>query len=152
VSGRDEGVVAIGRKERVEMRRSSELEQLGDRIQQAYRDGDASFLDGITSSEAIVVGTDPSEWTETREQTGEGVRADVASGLEFTVEERRGFEEGDVGWMISRGSFGSGAESVPTRGTAIFHREDGEWRLVHAHASIGVPNSEMFNPALRRSA
>ena len=30
------------------------------------------------------------------------------------------------------------------RWSAVFHREDGEWRLVQLHASIGVPNEEVF--------
>ena len=81
------------------MRRSPELEQLGDRIQQAYRDADAGFLEGLTAPEAIIIGTDPTEWSESPEETAEAVKADLASNLEYTVQARRAFEAGDVGWM-----------------------------------------------------
>jgi hypothetical protein len=33
---------------------------------------------------------------------------------------------------------------IPFRNSAVFLQEDGEWKLVHAHASIGVRNEEMF--------
>lgn len=133
------------------MRRSPELEKLGDRIQQAYRDADASFLEGLAAPEAIIIGTDPTEWSESPQETADAVKADLASSLEYTVQERRAFEDGDVGWMVTRGAFRSEHESVSTRSSSIFHRKDGDWQLVHLHVSIGVPSREMFNPMLQPS-
>jgi hypothetical protein len=34
---------------------------------------------------------------------------------------------------------------IPLRFTGDFSREDGAWRLVQGHASIGVPNEELGN-------
>jgi hypothetical protein len=36
----------------------------------------------------------------------------------------------------------------PARRTAFFHKEGGEWKIVHAHSSIGVANEEMLGKEL----
>src|SRR5436309_513200 len=53
------------------------------------------------------------------------------------------FSEGTVGWGMTRFtlSFPDGS-SVSPRWSAVFHREDGEWKFVQLHASIGVANEE----------
>jgi hypothetical protein len=33
--------------------------------------------------------------------------------------------------------------------TAVLHQEDGDWKIVQTHASIGVPNDRMFDPMLQ---
>jgi ketosteroid isomerase-like protein len=33
---------------------------------------------------------------------------------------------------------------IPCRHTLVLHREEGEWKLVHEHVSIGVRNEELF--------
>jgi hypothetical protein len=33
---------------------------------------------------------------------------------------------------------------IPFRSTLVFRREEGEWKLVHLHSSLGVRNEEMF--------
>ena len=48
--------------------------------------------------------------------------------------------------MIDRGPLfrmPDGTE-IPFRNTVIFRQEDGEWKVVHGHSSIGVRNEEMF--------
>ena len=32
---------------------------------------------------------------------------------------------------------------VHPRWSSVFHREEGEWRFVQTHASIGVPNADV---------
>jgi ketosteroid isomerase-like protein len=53
--------------------------------------------------------------------------------------------EGNVGWVSSRPvwTLEDGTE-IPTRSTAVFHREDGEWKMVQGHTSVGVSNEELF--------
>lgn len=55
------------------------------------------------------------------------------------------YREGSVGWVIDRASFQlpDGTE-VPFRNSAVFLQENGEWKVVHVHASIGVRNEELF--------
>jgi len=41
---------------------------------------------------------------------------------------------------------------VPERrvaGRVCLHQENGDWKIVQTHASIGVPNDRMFDPMLR---
>ena len=56
------------------------------------------------------------------------------------------YQEGNIGWVIDRDvSFWLlDGTQIPFRNMVVFHREDGEWKLVHEHASIGVRNEEMF--------
>ena len=35
---------------------------------------------------------------------------------------------------------------VPIRLTAVLHQEDGAWKALQSHASIGVPNDKMLDP------
>ncbi|HEX5851126.1 MAG TPA: nuclear transport factor 2 family protein, partial [Rubrobacter sp.] len=61
------------------------------------------------------------------------------------VRELDAFVEGTVGWASSRFSWRrTDDREIPMRWSAVFPREDGEWKLVQAHASVGVPNEEAF--------
>jgi SnoaL-like protein len=33
---------------------------------------------------------------------------------------------------------------ILTRSTAVFHREDGEWKMVQGHTSVGISNEDLF--------
>jgi hypothetical protein len=35
---------------------------------------------------------------------------------------------------------------VAVRMTAVLHQDDGEWKAVQTHASIGVPNDRVLDP------
>ena len=41
---------------------------------------------------------------------------------------------------------------APVRITAVLHQEDGDWKAVQTHASIGVPNDRMLDPMFQTSA
>jgi adenylate cyclase len=50
----------------------------------------------------------------------------------------RAFECGEVGWVVDRPTFRlAGGQQFDTRITLVLHREDGTWRIVHSHASVG---------------
>jgi hypothetical protein len=58
----------------------------------------------------------------------------------------RAYREGSVGWAIDRDALfrlPDGTE-IPFRNTCVFLQEDGEWKLIHGHSSIGVRNEEIF--------
>ena len=55
-----------------------------------------------------------------------------------------------MGWADTTGSFQIDGKTVETRGTAVFLREEGEWRAVQSHVSIGVPNERMFDQVFQR--
>ena len=58
--------------------------------------------------------------------------------------------EGGVGWAAGRGWFDVEGQRVAMRVTAVLHQEDGDWKTVQTHASIGVPDDRMFDPMLPR--
>ncbi len=64
--------------------------------------------------------------------------------ITIKVKDLKAFCEGTVGWVMDRTLyiFPNGAE-VPIRHTYVFHQENGEWKAVHVHYSIGVPNEEI---------
>src|SRR5215208_2972473 len=133
------------------MEQSDELRDLMLHIYEAVNTGDLSFFDRHVSRQegAVFVGTDPNEWWESFGTFVEAIRAqEEARGggrLQIVPGQIQAYREGSVGWVINRDSFQlpDGTE-VPFRNTNIFLQEDGEWKLVHAHASIGARNEDVF--------
>jgi hypothetical protein len=104
---------------------------------------DVSSFDGLVSRElSIMLGTGPDEWFEDREVLRRhfGVQA-------FTMEPGtpRGWSEGGVGWALDtpRLVFGGG-QVLHTRLTMLMCREDDEWKMIHAHFSVEVPDELAF--------
>jgi ketosteroid isomerase-like protein len=98
----------------------------------------------------VSIGSDPGEWTEGHEETMRLWREsmpDAELHIRAGLDEVTAYREGDVAWAAGRGWFEAGGRRVPTRMTAVLRREDGEWRFVQTHASIGVPNDRMFDAA-----
>jgi hypothetical protein len=79
-----------------------------------------------------------------RESTPEG-----ELGVRVGLDDVAAFREGSVGWAASHGYFEMGGRRVPMRLTAVMHQEDGEWKAIQSHASIGVPNDRMMDPMFR---
>jgi adenylate cyclase len=133
------------------MEQSDELRDLMLRFYEAVNAGDLSFVERHVSRQegAVFVGTDPNEWWEGYEAFVEAMRvqeeAIEGDGPQIVPDQIQAYREGSVGWVIDHDSFQlpDGTE-VPFRNTTLFLQEDGEWKLVHAHASIGVRNEEMF--------
>ena len=98
---------------------------------------------------ALGIGTDPEEWANTRAEfaallQGWMTEPRVVVRLE-AGEDPRCFEEGSVGWVVDRPTFAlADGGSVSARMTAVMRQEAGEWKLIHAHWSVGVPNQEAF--------
>lgn len=55
----------------------------------------------------------------------------------------RAYEEGTMGWAFDESTvILPDGTRVPTRLTLVFHREDGEWRVIHGHMSNVTDNLE----------
>jgi ketosteroid isomerase-like protein len=131
--------------------RSPEIEQVLRDILDALVRSDVDEIGRRTSRDgcALSIGSDASEWAEGhdeimrlfRESTPEG-ELGVTAGLDDV----KAFSEGSVGWAAGRGYFEMGGSRVPVRLTAVLHQEDGDWKTVQSHASIGVPNEKMLDP------
>lgn len=59
------------------------------------------------------------------------------------------YSEGTVGWVADHFKLRlpDGAE-IPVRLTAVFRKENNDWKIVLRHASIGVPNEDVFGKTL----
>lgn len=131
--------------------RSPEIEQvLRDTLDAMVR----SDLDGLgrrTSRDACVlsIGSDASEWAEGYDdimQLFSESSPEGELGVRVGLDNVTAFREGTVGWAAGHGYFEVEGKRVPVRLTAVLHEEDGEWKAVQSHASIGVPNEQMLDP------
>ena len=67
------------------------------------------------------------------------------TGLRVEAGDLRAWEEGSVGWLSDTPSFVlPDGTAIRTRTTAVMRREDGDWKLVQAHVSVGVPDEEVI--------
>ena len=132
------------------MERSPELEQIIGGWFQAVSHGDTSWVDRHVSQQARVrlVGTDPNEWLD-GEQVAEFLKEEAKAlapmGVKVAAGEPEACREGTVGWGVTRPTLTlpNGKEISP-RWSAVFHQEDGQWKLVQLHASVGIPNEELL--------
>ena len=132
------------------MEQSDELRDLTLRFYEAATTGDLSFFDRhISRQEGVAfVGTDPNEWWEGFEALREAIRAqsEEMGGMQIVPGRLQAYREGNVGWVIDRNSWFRlpDGKEMPFRNSAVFLKEDGEWKLIHTHTSIGVRNEQMF--------
>lgn len=125
------------------MPQSTELRDLTSRVYQALTRGDQAFFDRHVSrrDHVLAIGTDPADWW-----AGHGA---ITRAFKHQFEELGEFEvvtsspdaysDGDVGWMADRVTFRLlDGTDVTARLTAVFHKEDGEWKIVQWHSSPGV--------------
>jgi hypothetical protein len=142
------------------MEHSEELRDLTLRFYKASASGDVSFFDRHLSRQegAEFIGTHSNEWWEGLEALREAARtqseAIEGGGLEIVGGQPQAYREGNVGWVIDRNASFRLADStqIPFRNTGVFRREDGEWKLVHGHTSIGVRSEELFGEDVTASS
>ena len=103
---------------------------------------DVASFDLIVSREVrLFIGTAPGEWFEDREQLRRGFGYE---GLLLEPGRVQAWEEGSLGWVADEPTMQlPGMGSIRTRMTAVFRREDAEWKLVMGHFSVGVPDAEV---------
>jgi uncharacterized protein (TIGR02246 family) len=112
----------------------------------AMNKGDAERLRQHLSMrpDAVHIGTDAGEWW-TSQQLADGVAEEASSGVQAVLDDVSIHVIGDVAWVESHAHFSHQAGGTrPVRVTSVFVRENGGWKNVQTHASIGVPNEEIF--------
>ncbi len=138
------------------MQESSELKDLIRGWYESVAKGDITFTERVTSRqpEVLVIGTDPREWWVGYDKIVEVYRAQfeemgAGSGLQFLPGDTKAYSEGDVGWVADQPTVRlPDGHEVPMRVTAVFRREDGEWKVVQLHGSVGVANEEAVGSEL----
>jgi hypothetical protein len=135
------------------MKPSAELRALVQRSYAALASGDVSFYDQHLSRQdgVLIIGSDPNEWWADQETISRVFKAQVCEmgGITIVGSDPLAYSEGSVGWIADRPRFRlpDGTE-IPIRNTAVFVREEGAWKLVQQHISIGVPNQEVMGQDL----
>jgi len=96
----------------------------------------------------LVIGTDPAEWWDGYEvisRVHEAQLQELGESVKFQAVKVQAYEEGTTGWCAAYALvLLPNGRKLPIRATAVFHQEDGEWKIVQYHGSIGVPNDEAF--------
>jgi ketosteroid isomerase-like protein len=104
-----------------------------------FNAGDVEAFDSVVSSgEVLFIGTAPNEWFTDRDRLRRGFEAES-----FRIEpsDPRGWSEGTMGWATDEPVLDVPSTGpMRTRFSAVFRLEDGEWRLVMSHLSVGVPD------------
>lgn len=131
--------------------RSPEIEQVLRSMTDAMVRSDLDDIGRRTSRDpsVVAIGTDAHEWAEGFDEIMRLFRASTpegGSGVSVAVDDIAAFREGGVGWAAGRIRFEIEGRSVPVRLTAVLVQEDGEWKAIQSHASIGVPNDRMLDP------
>lgn len=135
------------------MEQSKEISDLISRFYGSMENGDIAYIDNLLShkAEALAIGTDPQEWWAGYDTIGPVFKAQIKemAGIKGEALETNAYREGTVGWgssqLVMRLPNG---KTLPMRSTAVFHQENGSWKMIQFHLSIGVPNEEAFGGGL----
>jgi ketosteroid isomerase-like protein len=131
--------------------RSRDLEELIADWFEAFSRGDGAWIERHVSREDDVrlVGTDPGDWQEGH-RVGDFLKKaveDLGGTVKIVPGEVLGLRQGSVGWGVTRATLRlPGGKEIGFRWTAVFRQEDGEWKAVQIHGSIGVPDEELLGP------
>ena len=133
------------------MKPSNELKAVILASYKAFENKDIAFfqkhfsqMDGVLS-----IGTDPQEWWEGYEKIISVFKAQTELvEIKIVNSNPMAYSEGSVGWSADQVTFKTGDIEIPFRITGVYHQENGAWKAVQWHASIGVPNEEAFKQEL----
>lgn len=131
------------------MERSTELEQLVVAWFEGASRGDASLVDTHVSHAdgTRLIGSDPGEVFSGGSAVAQFLRGEVQSAggnAAFSPKDIEAYQEGTVGWATTNLTITMpDGKYVSPRWSAVFHLEDGVWKFVQTHASIGVANEDI---------
>jgi hypothetical protein len=110
---------------------------------------DREFAGALANGPGVsVIGTAPGEGHDNRDDWIEAYRNFIAEmRLTLRADDPKGWAEGRLGWAVDTPSFVlPDGSTLPTRLTAVLREEDGAWKIVHLHFSVGVPDEEAIKP------
>jgi hypothetical protein len=112
--------------------------------------GDTESFDRAFSSEEglLVIGSAFHEWVDSRER---GKQAWGMEDVGIEPGDPVAWEQGSVAWAADRPSFVFGEVRIPIRILTVMLKEDGEYKIVTAHFSIGVPDEVAGEKAIEWS-
>jgi class 3 adenylate cyclase len=133
------------------MQDAPELAALTRRVYAAMTNGDAETLAHVVSRHeaALLVGTDPQEWWRGHDtivsiftKQLDELLADAGS-FRWDTGELLAYCDGNLGWVADNPTVTMGTgEVVKMRSSMVYRLEHAQWKIVHWHVSVGVPNEE----------
>lgn len=136
------------------MEQSSELKNLILTFYDAASKGDVSRIEGLISGqdEVLFIGSDPDEWWTSSASLVKAFRTQIEAlggTMAITAGDPQAYCEGTIGWVADRPKFRlPGGAEVSFRLTAVCRREEDGWKIIHQHASIGVPDEQAIGKKL----
>ena len=113
----------------------------------AQNAGDAERLRSLLSErpDAVHIGTDAGEWWTSKELFDAAAAGDDGD-IQVVTDDLHVHVQGDVAWVEGRGRFTNRSDGErPVRMTGVLVREHGRWAMAQSHASIAVPNADIFS-------
>lgn len=135
------------------MKRYTEVDDLMRELYDGLRRADLDTVTGTISRQdgLVWIGTDPQEWWTGHDTMVEVFRAqlEATGGFDLVGGHPVSYGDGDIAWAADQPAIRlpDGTE-LPTRITAVAHREDDGWRFVQFHVSFGVANEEALGAEL----
>jgi SnoaL-like domain len=128
------------------MERCAEVEALILEIYSTIRSGQPAGLDAlIAPGEAtLAVGTDPREWWTGQLAVLAAFRAQLqaSGGLPIEAGGPLGWREGSVAWFADTPTLSVDGAVIAARCTGVAVLQDGAWRAVQLHLSLGAANED----------
>jgi uncharacterized protein (TIGR02246 family) len=124
-----------------------EIRAVLDQVIEAQNAGDARRVRSMLSERpgAVHIGTDADEWWTSKQIVDAVAAAGGTDEIHTVADDIDVHVQGEVAWAEGRGRFTTADGGArPVRMTAVLVREDGQWKLVQSHASIAVPNADIF--------
>ena len=135
------------------MEQSTELKELYLLICEALSRGDDAFFELCFSQKdgVLAIGTDPTEWWTGYAAITKVFKAQLKEmgGLQILADTPQAYYDGSIGWIAGQPTlkFPDGTE-MPMRLTAVFQKEQNDWKIVQWHFSIGVSNEDSIGETL----
>ena len=130
------------------MERSAELRDFVLLYCQAVASGDLGFVERHLSRQdgLLVIGVDAHDWWVSYATAMQGYGAqvsEVSRGIPLVLGDPQAYREGSVGWAADRIKIRlPDATEIPCRLTMVWHQENGCWKIVQSHLSIGVGDDD----------
>ncbi|MEP7023302.1 MAG: nuclear transport factor 2 family protein [Actinomycetota bacterium] len=134
------------------MERCAEVETLLLEKYRLIRSGQPAGMDALIAAgdATLAVGTDPQEWWTGHSAVLAAVRAQLEAigGMAIEPGGPMGWREGPVAWFADRPTLNAEGTVISTRCTGVAVLQDGAWRAVQLHLSVGAANQDTFGTEL----
>lgn len=136
------------------MHPSEEIKKAVLDLYESLSSGDVGAIARMFSHQSgvLAIGSDPNEWWADYDTINQVFKAQFGEGTPKPIRpsDLHAFAEGTVGWASERrrSQLPNGKE-IAIRETFVFHQEEGEWKIVQLHVSLGIPNAEVFGDSAK---